>query len=302
PNYAYDWRLGVPSLTQLIALRLQLMGMEDPSFTSDGRFNAELMSYHDALVKQLEVMRAGIRCNAFDVTGHASGPNPTLPYTSDNWYVSCADIYTGVNETWAWSIGADEHGNAAWYAANVQPKLDQARRDLTAKLPLFGVQAMVDTLYLYAHPATELTRYKPQIEPATNGSLCLDVRSEQPVDGTPVLLWPCASGLPGQQWHYDREQQTIVNTAFNKCLDVRGGSPLPGTIAEIWPCVAGDDAQRWTYSFEDDGLRNAAGNALQVSLNYVVGGESVVTWPFDPSYPAERWVSPAFPRVIGFHP
>jgi hypothetical protein len=273
-GYGYDWRLGVPALMQLIALRIQLMAMEDPNFTTDHHFDTELRQYHDALVKHLAVMNAGIRCNAVDRSTQMYG---------HNWIISCADIYTGMDSTSVAHFDHDafESGQTynVWYTANVKPYIGVASRSVHDREPWFGVQAMIDTLYLLTHPQTDLTASQGRIATFANHGLCLDVAGAKNANGTPVQLWQCYGG-PAQQWFYNREKQRIVDPAFGKCLDVRGINATPGTPAQIWDCLDNDDAQRWTYSPEDHALRNALGNALDIRGAVIQQGTEVWTWPF----------------------
>jgi hypothetical protein len=286
-SFGYDWRLGVVAFTQEVALRLALMAMEDPNFTTDHRFDAELNAYHDFLKKQLVAMRAGIRCNAAELRlgeSMRSGLNPPGPNTNHVWAAVCADIYTGDNETAL--IYGGKQGDQAWYASTVQPQLDALQRAVTLKMPFFDVQALIDTLYLYTHPGSDLTIGTNEIQISTNIRFCLDVEGANPASGTGVWLWPCSGG-PAQQWHYDRLHQTVVNTAFHKCLDVRGADPTPATPAQIWDCL-GNDAQRWTYSPEDEALRSSLGNTLDVRGAYFAQGTPVWTWPWYGGA-AQRW-------------
>jgi len=141
--------------------------------------------------------------------------------------------------------------------------MDALRRQIIAGMPFFQMQAMVDTLYRYAHPGPELTQdYGGRIRPMSGPSLCLDVQWGNPNAGTPVWLWPC-TGDPAQHWSYDRQSQTIRQVSYGKCLDVRGGGSTPGTAVEIWDCNGGD-AQRWSYDPEKHELRNAGGLVLLV--------------------------------------
>jgi hypothetical protein len=282
PGYGYDWRMGVPALLQLIGLRIQLMAMEDPSFTTDHRFDSELTQYHDALVKHLGVMNAGLRCNILDRSTADWGTN---------YLVSCADIYTGLDATSVVHMGANWYVSGqsydAWYAANIQPTIDINSRTVRNKEPQFGIQAMIDTLYLFTHPQTDLTDRQGRIAAFANTGLCLDVTGANPTSGTAVWLWPCYGGN-AQHWFYNRETQKIVNPAFGKCLDVRGMDPTPGAAAQIWDCIDNDDAQRWSYSHEDHGLRNALGNSLDVRGGLVAQQSTVWTWPFFGG-PGQKW-------------
>ncbi|MGI5176645.1 ricin-type beta-trefoil lectin domain protein [Dactylosporangium sp. CA-152071] len=65
------------------------------------------------------------------------------------------------------------------------------------------------------------------------GGLCLDVRSSNSANGTPVQLWGC-NGTGAQQWTYVEAGSTL--RAFGKCLDIPGGSTANGAKLQIWDC------------------------------------------------------------------
>ncbi|MET7424011.1 ricin-type beta-trefoil lectin domain protein [Dactylosporangium sp. NPDC005555] len=65
------------------------------------------------------------------------------------------------------------------------------------------------------------------------GGLCLDVRSSNSANGTPVQLWTC-NGTGAQQWTYVEAGSTL--RAFGKCLDIPGGSTANGAKLQIWDC------------------------------------------------------------------
>ncbi|MEV0128587.1 ricin-type beta-trefoil lectin domain protein [Dactylosporangium sp. NPDC050688] len=65
------------------------------------------------------------------------------------------------------------------------------------------------------------------------GGLCLDVRSSNSANGTPVQLWTC-NGTGAQQWTYVEAGSTL--RAFGKCLDIPGGSTANGAKVQIWDC------------------------------------------------------------------
>ena len=65
------------------------------------------------------------------------------------------------------------------------------------------------------------------------GGLCLDVRSSNSANGTPVQLWTC-NGTGAQQWTYVEAGSTL--RAFGKCLDIPGGSTANGAKVQLWDC------------------------------------------------------------------
>jgi beta-glucanase (GH16 family) len=65
------------------------------------------------------------------------------------------------------------------------------------------------------------------------GGLCLDVRSSNSANGTPVQIYTC-NGTGAQQWTYVEAGSTL--RAFGKCLDIPGGSTANGAKLQIWDC------------------------------------------------------------------
>ncbi len=316
-GYVYDWRLGVPALTQLIGLRLQLMAMEDPNFTTDLRFHDELMSYHDALSNQVLTMNAGVRCNV--VRNPPEYPNEGNNAYYPNWefWVSCADIYTGLNETqvifsadvyplsYANCITDDGSSGSGyvtydqaclnqdgtdysnWYQTYIQPVQNQAYADVRRMTPVFGVQALLDTLYLYANGITDLTKADSTIRVSANSGLCLDVPGGNTQVGTVVQVYPCNGNSGSQGWTYDRLNQRISHNNSGLCLDVQNGSTVWGTPVWMYWCN-GTDAQKWSWDPKYQVLNNALMSDLDVPWDNLVAGQTVWTWGWNDS-DAQRW-------------
>jgi hypothetical protein len=305
-KYVYDWRLGLPALLQLIALRLQLMAMQDPNFTTDGAFHDELMGYHDTLLQHLQTMTAGIRCNTEVVPPFTSDGGSVYP--NYEFWVSCADIYTGLNQTNVLLFGDayplnysscvidDGSGGSGyptydqacldrravdyngWYQANVQAAQDQAYRDVRFKTPWFGAKALADTLYLFANGLADLTRRDSGIHVGDNQNLCLDVPWGSFDAGTQVQIYSCNGDPTSQSWSYSREQQSIVETSSGLCLDVQNGNGAPQTPVWTWWCN-GTAAQRWTYDPQSQVLTNMLGNVLDIPWDNLQAGQLLWTWP-----------------------
>jgi Ricin-type beta-trefoil lectin domain/Glycosyl hydrolases family 16 len=66
----------------------------------------------------------------------------------------------------------------------------------------------------------------------TNG-LCLDVRSSNTANGTPVQIYTC-NGTGAQQWTYVEAGSTLH--ALGKCLDIPGGGTTNGLKLQLWDC------------------------------------------------------------------
>ena len=309
----YDWRVGLPSFMQLIALRMQLIALQDPSFTTDGNFHDELTRYHDLLQGHLATMDSGIRCNTVENDPEVPSESNAANNPSFEFWVACADIHTGLNETQVLyfddsyplsyaSCALASDGTSApdydqacldrratdyfnWYQTNVQAVQDAAYRTLRNQMPWFGVQAMIDTLYLYANGTTDLTRSDSTIHVAASPGLCVDVPSNSPM--TQVQIWNCNGDPTSQSWQYDRTNQTVVNESSSLCLDVEEGVSLPGTAVWTYWCN-GTPAQRWTYDAQAQVLRNMLGNALDVPWANLQPGQFLWTWPMNGG-DAQRW-------------
>jgi hypothetical protein len=130
----------------------------------------------------------------------------------------------------------------------------------------------------------------------------LDVINGDPTSGTPVWLYWCNWSV-AQQWSYDREAQTITNTAFGKCLQVRpniihfASPPIDivldnrgrGAIAEISDCVSPPPTrQRWSYDPEGGVIHSAEGTVLDIQGANVVPQNPVFIWDYNGGI-AQQW-------------
>jgi Ricin-type beta-trefoil lectin domain len=75
---------------------------------------------------------------------------------------------------------------------------------------------------------------------------CLDVAGGNPIDGTPIILWPCHGGQ-NQRWEITNNSE-ILGIGL-KCLDVRGGGSANGTPIILWPYHGGEN-QKWRARYE----------------------------------------------------
>lgn len=71
--------------------------------------------------------------------------------------------------------------------------------------------------------------------------LCLDVKSANPADTTPVQVYDC-NGSIAQTWTVDPSDNTVH--ALGKCLDVQRGATANGTPVQLYTCN-GTGAQTW---------------------------------------------------------
>jgi hypothetical protein len=171
---------------------------------------------------------------------------------------------------------------------------DAARRHVLSRMPIFEVQSMIDTLYLYSHPATDLPGVWSEITLEQARHLCLDVKGGDPSANTPVWLYWCT--LNGaQRWSYDRKSGRIMNTAFNMCLEVQPpgdvdfDNPFPGAIAQIGSCEQVNPdlqhplptRQQWSYDPEGKIIRSAEGTVLDVEGGNLQATNPVWLWDYN---------------------
>ena len=69
----YDWRMGVPILMKLIALRLVVIGAVDPNFRTDHVYDTEMERHRNVLLDQMRTMLDG---SAATSTTTSSRPSP----------------------------------------------------------------------------------------------------------------------------------------------------------------------------------------------------------------------------------
>jgi len=317
-RYGYEWRLGVPELMQLIALRIQVIAAFLPEFRTKKIFKSELDGYREGLQKHYtKMLHDGVKCGSSynAIFGGASWEDPPTDYL---FYVGCVDIYTGAS--FMESFYATEFVAEITFPldyARIDPEIDQRKdrlfRRLLETMPFFEMRSLIDTLYLYANPIIAVPGVDPSIPVATGGErdpaetkvgdlgrskiqriavaeapdLCLDVQWGNPAAGTPVWLWPCV-GNDAQQWVYDRPSGTIRNPVYDKCLDVQWGNPARSTPVWIWDCI-GSDAQKWTYDPETGVLQNALGTVLDIQWGELQASTPVWTWDRHEG-PAQRWL------------
>jgi hypothetical protein len=308
----YDWRVALPALLQLDALRLALFAAEDPQFQHNrsSRFAPSIQKMHDDLLNHLQILESGLRCNAI--------PDPA----SSGWRIACADIFTGLNETLVLQCGPGGLGSCA-NTPELRAAELKAYHDVRGMTPWFQTRAMVDTLYLLGNGLSDLTYGSQHIVPTGAPTLCLNVLGSGGTD-----LSNCSNPSGFDSWVYDRTQWTLAST-IGSCLN--GLTPDPGHSPDLTPCktavvLEGLDmipttrpiaAQMWSYDAEHQYLNNGLGNALEIpgaqftssgTLVGVTDGTVVTTeisadlggpqgalgpdlqqWGASPWFPPQRW-------------
>ena len=120
---------------------------------------------------------------------------------------------------------------------------------------------------------------------------CIDVRSGQSVNGTPIQLYSC-NGSGAQSWTIDGG----ALRALGKCLDVPNSSTANGVAVQLYDCN-GSGAQSWT-SLANGSLRNArSGKCLDVSNWGTADGTRLWQWDCYGG-PNQLWQIPGHPIPV----
>jgi hypothetical protein len=287
----YDWRLNMPHLMYIIALRLKVMTAIHPEWRVDGYYDlTSLKPWAEGLDRHLKKMLSDVRCG-FKINAI---PNLLLAPTNYDVYtwVGCADISTGISSVQMLpqrrGFGTNLVPILAPGGSNCFPDFnfdlercistlqsedpsffnelisiqETAYREVVRQMPIFEIQSMIDTLNFYLSHARDLTASNRRIPFETVTDYCLTVQSGNPDSGTPVVLSTC-TGDVAQRWEYDRESGQIRNPWADKCLDVPGANPMAGTPVQIWDCNE-TDAQKWTYDPVTHVLQSAVSTVLTV--------------------------------------
>ncbi|MGT2532081.1 RICIN domain-containing protein [Streptomyces nojiriensis] len=73
--------------------------------------------------------------------------------------------------------------------------------------------------------------------------MCVDAAGGGTANGTPIVLWTCATGAFNQQW-LPTAAGVFYNPTSNRCLDVPHGRTDNGTQLELYDCAYGNN-KRW---------------------------------------------------------
>jgi lysophospholipase L1-like esterase len=115
---------------------------------------------------------------------------------------------------------------------------------------------------------------------------CLDVRSSNPANGTPVQIYTC-NGTAAQQWTYTPGSTGGTLRALGGCLDVTASGTANRVKIQLWQCN-GAQAQRWVPGpnsslvnpqsgrcLDDPGSSTVDGTQLQI---YDCNGANAQKW------------------------
>ncbi|MEV4509944.1 ricin-type beta-trefoil lectin domain protein [Dactylosporangium sp. NPDC049525] len=119
------------------------------------------------------------------------------------------------------------------------------------------------------------------------GGLCLDVRSSNSANGTPVQIWTC-NGTGAQQWTYVEAGSTL--RAFGKCLDIPGGATANGTKLQIWDCNS-TGAQVFIRQSSGRYYNPQSNKCLDDPAGSTTPGTQVQIWDCNTSA-AQQWTLP----------
>ncbi|MEU7868817.1 ricin-type beta-trefoil lectin domain protein [Dactylosporangium sp. NPDC049140] len=106
------------------------------------------------------------------------------------------------------------------------------------------------------------------------GGLCLDVRSSNSANGTPVQIYTC-NGTAAQQWTYVEAGSTL--RALGKCLDIPGGSTANGAKLQLWDCNS-TAAQVFIHRSDNTYYNPQANKCLDDPNGSTTAGTQVQIW------------------------
>ncbi|WP_426511730.1 ricin-type beta-trefoil lectin domain protein [Dactylosporangium sp. McL0621] len=106
------------------------------------------------------------------------------------------------------------------------------------------------------------------------GGLCLDVRSSNSANGTPVQIYTC-NGTGAQQWTYVEAGSTL--RALGKCLDIPGGSTANGAKLQLWDCNS-TAAQVFIHRSDNTYYNPQANKCLDDPNGSTTAGTQVQIW------------------------
>jgi hypothetical protein len=130
----YDWRLGIPELTQYLAIRVHVIAALDPEFRQNGEFRSELVTYRDFVQMHIDKIQGGEEC--WQTIQRLDPDTRAKVYWRTN---QCVDIYTGEVGNYYTEDPDDPHGE------------DYAREDLHGSV-LSSLRDVVRTLSTLADP------------------------------------------------------------------------------------------------------------------------------------------------------
>jgi len=316
-NQQYDWRLGVPTLLEVISIRLAVLSAFDPVWMKNGLFKDEILGYRAVLLAHYQKIVSGVRC----------GQEPPHDDIDFGEFV-CVDVHSGMKGYATWPGTGDPPINGP---DNNVTRMELAKLAVLHEMPLFEMRSMIDGLYSLAtgnaifptwggnwasmcknlpefisDPATiELyqTHYCNRMAEVGQGvdagpiygfdgsTFCLDVKWNGNTEGTPLWLYQCSNPYydanPAQLFSFSRESGELRHVASGLCVDVQNGSLERGAAVQLWGCN-GSDAQRWTFDFENGVLQNALNTVLDAQWGRAENETPAWTW-YRTEGEAQRW-------------
>ncbi|GAA1560375.1 ricin-type beta-trefoil lectin domain protein [Kribbella lupini] len=115
---------------------------------------------------------------------------------------------------------------------------------------------------------------------------CLDVRSSDPANGTPVQLYTC-NGTTAQQWTYTPGSTGGTLRALGSCLDVTASGTANKTKIQLWQCN-GAQAQRWVPGPNSSLINPQSGRCLDDPGSSTVDGTQLQIYDCNGAN-AQKW-------------
>jgi hypothetical protein len=184
-----------------------------------------------------------------NVTSHEQMESATDPYPGSGWVDSGGQE---IGDKCAWTFGP-EGSNGADVVWSEHPYIVQQEWDNAINGCTMG-NSVAGSIH-------------------APGSQCVDVRSSNPNDGTPVQLWNC-NGTGAQIWTATTNQTL---QALGKCLDIIGNGTAAGTKVEIWDCN-GVGGQQWVPQANGSLLNPQSGLCLDDPQGNTADGTQLQIW------------------------
>jgi hypothetical protein len=123
---------------------------------------------------------------------------------------------------------------------------------------------------------------------AGNSGKCLDVPSQNFVNGQALQLFDC-NGSNAQKFSYIPSTNELrITAATNKCVDVSASNSNNGTVVQVWDCNGGN-AQKWIPG--NGGFRTAlnTNRCMDINANSTANGTKIQIWDCFADGPAQQW-------------
>ncbi|EJD54546.1 hypothetical protein AURDEDRAFT_110139 [Auricularia subglabra TFB-10046 SS5] len=134
--------------------------------------------------------------------------------------------------------------------------------------------------------APALAMAQQVIRPGASAQRCIQPKHASMIDGTPVVLAPCAAGASEQTFFFENG---LVRVFSNQCITVPGGA-ANGDALQIATCNGDDAAQQWSFDEANKALVNAGSKGcMDLSHGDLSVGAQISIWSCGPGAANQVW-------------